>query len=72
MDKELSRLVCRNLSTAAAASMDSETILRAEYKATTNRMLRVAVNAFMDSVALVLDVMEALDVDVFQNRSGKQ
>ena len=43
----------------------SETILRVEYKATTNRMLRVAVNGFMESLGVVLGVMEELDVDVF-------
>lgn len=40
------------------------TILRTEYRATTNRMLRVAVNGFMESLGLVLVVMEELDVDV--------
>lgn len=44
--------------------LDEETVLRAEYKATTNRMLRVAVNGFMESLATVLGVMEELDVDV--------
>jgi len=38
--------------------------LRTEYKATTNRMLRVAVNGFMESLGVVLQVMEELDVDV--------
>ena len=42
----------------------SLTILRTEYKATTNRMLRVAVNGFMESLGVVLGVMEELDVDV--------
>lgn len=41
-----------------------KTILRTEYKATTNRMLRVAVNGFMESLGVVLGVMEELDVDV--------
>jgi EKC/KEOPS complex subunit PCC1/LAGE3 len=41
-----------------------ETILRTEYKATTNRMLRVAVNGFMESLSVVLGIMEELDVDV--------
>ena len=40
------------------------TILCTEYKATTNRMLRVAVNGFMESLGVVLEVMEELDVDV--------
>lgn len=40
--------------------------LRIEYRATTNRMLRVAVNGFMESLALVLNVMEDLDVDTLQ------
>jgi EKC/KEOPS complex subunit PCC1/LAGE3 len=43
---------------------DDKTILRTEYKATTNRMLRVAVNGFMESLGVVLGVMEELDVDV--------
>jgi hypothetical protein len=37
---------------------------REKYKATTNRMLRVAVNGFMESLGLVLGIMEELDVDV--------
>ena len=39
------------------------TILRTEYRATTNRMLRVATNGFMESLALVLELMEKLDVN---------
>ena len=40
------------------------TVLKTEYKATTNRMLRVAVNGFMESLGVVLDIMEQLDIDV--------
>ena len=40
------------------------TVLHTEYKATTNRMLRVAVNGFMESLGVVLGVMEELDIDV--------
>ncbi|UNI14903.1 hypothetical protein JDV02_001483 [Purpureocillium takamizusanense] len=39
-------------------------VLHVDYRATTNRMLRVAVNSFLDSLKLVLEVMEQLDVDV--------
>ena len=46
-----------------------KTILVTEYKATTNRMLRVAVNGFMESLSLVLGVMEELDVDVLSEGS---
>ncbi len=53
---------------AAAQGPDAErssgTILRTEYNATTNRMLRVAVNGFMETLGLTLGVMEDLDVDV--------
>ena len=42
----------------------AKTVLRTEYKAKTNRMLRVAVNGFMESLGVVLGVMERLDVDV--------
>lgn len=45
-------------------SEEYRTVLRTEYKATTNRMLRVAVNGFMESLGVVLGVMEELDVDV--------
>ena len=41
------------------------TILSTEYRATTNRMLRVATNGFMESLSLALAVMEELDVDIF-------
>lgn len=41
-------------------------VLRVHYRATTNRMLRVALNSFMDSLALVLEVMEKLDADVLE------
>jgi EKC/KEOPS complex subunit PCC1/LAGE3 len=34
------------------------------YRATTNRMLRVAVNGFFEIVAVALQVMQELDVDV--------
>ena len=53
-------------------SSPEETVLRVEYKATTNRMLRVAVNGFMESLGVVLGVMEELDVDVFGMDNGKE
>ena len=79
VDAELSPLVRRHLSLTShqwasedAIQIDSldtradgeETILRIDYRATTDRMLRVGVNGFMDSVGVVLQVMEELDVDV--------
>ena len=45
-------------------STAQETVVRTEYRASTNRMLRVAVNSFMDNLALVMEIMEKLDVDV--------
>lgn len=42
--------------------------MRVLYKATTNRMLRVSVNSFMDSLSLILEVMERLDADVLESR----
>jgi len=66
VDKELSPLVHREFSTVARDGADDETVLRTVYKATTNRMLRVAVNAFMDTLHLVIEVMEKLDVDVLE------
>jgi len=72
VDQELSPLVRRSFTTVSASILNGadsiaglgETILRTEYKATTNRMLRVAVNGFMESLNVVLGVMEELDVDV--------
>ncbi|KAL7924045.1 Pcc1 domain-containing protein [Trichoderma austrokoningii] len=58
VDPELSPLVQRHF------SIESAQVLRVEYQATTNRMLRVAVNSFMEGLKLVLEVMEQLDVDV--------
>lgn len=79
MDAELSPLVKRNFSLISQSTPTSDTngvgdpeqvekpedtILRTEYRATTNRMLRVAVNGFMENLGVVLHVMEELDVDV--------
>jgi EKC/KEOPS complex subunit PCC1/LAGE3 len=43
---------------------DEKTTLEVVYAATTNRMLRVAVNGFFESLGLVVQVMEELDEDV--------
>ncbi|KAI9819702.1 MAG: hypothetical protein M1832_003936 [Thelocarpon impressellum] len=67
VDMELSPLVRRSFSlepTQPADGGDETTVLHTHYKATTDRMLRVAVNGFMESIGVVLRVMEELDVDV--------
>lgn len=46
---------------------DGDSILAVMYAATTNRMLRVAVNGFFESLGVVLGVMEELDVDVIDD-----
>jgi EKC/KEOPS complex subunit PCC1/LAGE3 len=46
------------------------TVLRTEYRATTNRMLRVAVNGFMESLGLVVAVMAELDADALRGVVG--
>ncbi|KAK0657489.1 transcription factor Pcc1-domain-containing protein [Cercophora newfieldiana] len=71
VDKELSPLVQRHFSTVTGPGADGESVLRVEYKASTNRMLRVAVNAFFDSLALVVEVMEELDVDMLESQKGE-
>lgn len=43
---------------------EEKSVLQTTYRATTNRMLRVAVNGFMESLGVVLGVMHELDVDV--------
>ncbi|KAF2462179.1 transcription factor Pcc1-domain-containing protein, partial [Lineolata rhizophorae] len=65
VDAELSPLVRRSFSLGGIhGGGDDETVLKVEYAATTNRMLRVAVNGFFESLGVVLGVMEELDVDV--------
>jgi EKC/KEOPS complex subunit PCC1/LAGE3 len=64
VDQELSATVRRHFSTVSHQESAEETVLRTVYEATTNRMLRVAVNSFMDSIQLVIDVMAGLDLDV--------
>ncbi|KAI5291819.1 hypothetical protein KEM54_006064 [Ascosphaera aggregata] len=49
-----------------AIKEDEPTLLITEYSAATNRMLRVAVNGFMESMGVVLGVMAELDVDVME------
>jgi EKC/KEOPS complex subunit PCC1/LAGE3 len=48
-----------------------KTVLEVRYAATTNRMLRVAVNGFFESLRVVLHVMEELDVDVVGRESAE-
>ncbi|KAF4594679.1 Pcc1-domain-containing protein [Ophiocordyceps camponoti-floridani] len=62
VDEELSPLVRRSLAV-------ERHILVVDYDAATNRMLRVAVNSFLDNVKVVLHVMQLLDVDVLQWQS---
>ncbi|KAL7816801.1 Pcc1 domain-containing protein [Trichoderma aethiopicum] len=50
----------------------AQVLLRVEYRAATNRMLRVAVNSFMEGLKLVVEVMEQLDVDVLAAAAGEQ
>ena len=52
------------LSAPSGQDVDDRSVMRTTYSATTNRMLRVAVNGFMESLGVVLSVMEGLDVDV--------
>jgi len=58
VDLELSPFVKRSFSL-----IENDSVLQIAYTATTNRMLRVAVNGFFESLGVVLGVMEELDVD---------
>ncbi|EON64043.1 hypothetical protein W97_03273 [Coniosporium apollinis CBS 100218] len=78
VDEELSPLVRRSFSlqspSSSSSSEDAEgekTVLQVVYSATTNRMLRVAVNGFFESLGVVLGVLEELDVDTF-DQPGKE
>ncbi|ORY14451.1 transcription factor Pcc1-domain-containing protein [Clohesyomyces aquaticus] len=71
VDAELSPLVRRSFSLSSNPSSESssseastESVLVVDYCATTNRMLRVAVNGFFESLGVVVGVMKDLDVDV--------
>ena len=67
VDVEPSPLVRRSFALASPSSNDEndeKTVLRVDYAADTNRMLRVAVNGFFESVGVVVGVMRELDVDV--------
>ncbi|KAJ5207497.1 EKC/KEOPS complex subunit Pcc1 [Penicillium cf. griseofulvum] len=46
---------------------EAKTLLKITYIATTNRMLRVSVNGFMESLGVVLGVMTELDIDVLKS-----
>lgn len=48
----------------AEDEQEQPSVLRTTYSATTNRMLRVAVNGFFESLAVVVQVMQELDTDV--------
>jgi len=65
VDQELSPLVHREFQVISpAASAAEKSVLRTVYSATTNRMLRVSVNGFFESLRVVLQIIEELDVDV--------
>ena len=64
VDAELSPLVRRSFALTHAPESAEDRVLQVLYAATTNRMLRVAVNGFIESIGVVLGVMKDLDVDV--------
>jgi EKC/KEOPS complex subunit PCC1/LAGE3 len=80
VDQELSPLVRRSHALVARTGSveqadngdddESKTVLETTYRATTNRMLRVSVNGFMETLGVVLGVMEELDVDVLKEEAG--
>jgi EKC/KEOPS complex subunit PCC1/LAGE3 len=71
VDKELSSLVKRSFDVEEESEGQDATVLVVNYAATTNRMLRVAVNGFFESLGVVLHVMEELDLDVI-DRPGTE
>lgn len=74
VDQELSPLVRRQFTLLPAPNTEPpnshdeapKSVLRTTYAATTNRMLRVSVNGFFESLRVVLQVMEELDTDVIR------
>lgn len=67
VDQELSPLVRRAFTLVDSANA-ARNVLKTEYSATTNRMLRVAVNGFFESLGTVIQVMEELDLDVVHEK----
>ncbi|KAI5820373.1 transcription factor Pcc1-domain-containing protein [Pyronema omphalodes] len=59
IDTELSTLVVRNFQATGSS-------LEIHYKATTARMLRVAMNGAMESLGVLLRVVEELDAGVLE------
>lgn len=53
---------------ATLSNDEAKTILQVHYRATTPRMLRVAVNGFFESLNVILQVMEELDMDVLHEK----
>ncbi|KAH8695570.1 transcription factor Pcc1-domain-containing protein [Talaromyces proteolyticus] len=76
VDQELSSFVRRSHAlvtpsgSADDADEESRTVLETTYRATTNRMLRVSVNGFMETLGVVLEVMEELDTDVLDEEKS--
>jgi EKC/KEOPS complex subunit PCC1/LAGE3 len=64
VDAELSPLVRRAFSLTTPSESSEQSVLQVNYAATTNRMLRVAVNGFIESIGVVIGVMKELDTDV--------
>jgi len=52
------------VNTSRRKEEQAKTVLEVIYAATTNRMLRVAVNGFWESLGVVVQVMAELDEDV--------
>ncbi|KAI7768014.1 hypothetical protein ACKAV7_001005 [Fusarium commune] len=76
VDPELSPLVRRQLTVVPVPTStqgspsggDTDVrLLEVQYRATTNRMLRVAVNGFMESLKLVVEIMEHSGISKLHN-----
>ena len=65
---ETDQLTTQLAQTTVTNGNERMTVLRVDYKAITNRMLRVAVNGFFESLGVVIQVMEELDVDVLHEK----
>ncbi|KAL4897200.1 transcription factor Pcc1-domain-containing protein [Aspergillus ambiguus] len=74
VDPELSPLVRREFALLPAKPSEPQaekSTLQVTYRATTNRMLRVSVNGFMESLGVILEVMGQLDTDVLEHNLDK-
>lgn len=68
MQRDFDLVISPDQTTSSGAGDELANILCVHYRATTPRMLRVAVNGLFESVGIIVQVMEELDIDVLHEK----